>query len=77
MTPVGYFMEISLGISSGGGYYLFSGVMLLWFISMCIHHQAFYQMFLHYVHQSDALKENKNLNSHLCELVEFHISVKT
>lgn len=53
-------MEIGFCLCSGGSFYFVNGALFLFFISMCFHHQAFYQMFLHSVRRLDRSEENRN-----------------
>lgn len=47
MTSAGYFAEVLSSISFGYVCFDLNGVQLLFFISLCIHHQAFSKMFEH------------------------------
>lgn len=75
-TPFGFFIEICFCICAGGAFYFANGVLLLWFISMCFHHQAFYEMFSHCVRQLERVDERRNQKQRLCELINFHNTAK-
>lgn len=75
-TFLGYSVEIAFTIYQGQTYMISNGVLLLFFISKCYHHQAFYSMFKHSVaklEQSDANQSDKRL---LCDLIQFHVSIR-
>lgn len=75
-TPIGYLFEISFSTSAGECYFIINGAVLLIFISVCLHHQAFYQMFLHSINEFDRLQNKRNGKQHLCELIKFHCNTK-
>lgn len=74
-TPIGYFFEICVDNLFGEAY-IFSASFILLFVSMCLHHQAFYQVFTHSLlecNRPNANYENKLL---LHRLIRFHITAK-
>lgn len=73
-TKLGYFAEMCHSIVVTIYYFLFNGVFLLTFIGLCLHHQAFYQMFQHRLRTHD--DPDQNNAEILRHLVCFHISVK-
>lgn len=74
-TYWGYAGEIGVDTMVTVGYIIANGTLLLFFISMCIYHGAFYRLFGHFVDKLDSnngkIKEEK-----LCDLIRFHISTK-
>lgn len=75
-TPLGYFFEIVASVFAGGSYFITTGALLVMFISICLHHQAFYQMFVHALDELDHLAKGPNVEKHLCELIRFHTSIR-
>lgn len=74
--PFGYIGEILFHIITGQLYIFCTGIVLLLFIAMCLHHQAFYQMYCHSLHKLECIKNKQNYRKNLCELIQFHVSVK-
>lgn len=75
-TFLGYFVEIFGGILYSEGYYLQNGVLLLLFLSICIHHQAFYKMFQYLTVELNHDDGNRCVQKHMGKLVRFHVSAK-
>lgn len=75
-TPLGYFGEICISMICIEAYLLDNGALVLLFISMCLHHQAFYKMFQHSLLKLNRPDKNRNDKKHICNLIRFHISVK-
>ncbi|XP_031638775.1 uncharacterized protein LOC116350919 [Contarinia nasturtii] len=75
-TLLGYGGEICTYMSFAVSYYLICGVVMLTFISMCFHHQAFYEMFRHELRKLNDPDENINQKKLLCKIIEFHSSVR-
>lgn len=76
-TLIGYFGEISFNVIVGATYFISNGVMILLYISICIHHQTFYEMVENSIDKwalSD--KNGKNTEKFLRNLIRFHISTK-
>lgn len=70
-TYFGYFGEV-ISLSLGAGTYLIaSGAVMLLFISVCLHHRAFFKIFEHTI---DTLKQCDKKS--LCDLIRFHVTVK-
>lgn len=72
-TPLGYFGEILYHVTTGQAYVFTNGMTLLFFIAICLHHQAFFQMFEHSVQN---IESNHQTNRQLCALIEFHNIIK-
>lgn len=75
-TPLGYFGEVCLFTSGILTCLLANGALLLLFVSVCWHHQAFYEMFRHSVRKLNVPNEYQNDAELLCQLIRFHILVK-
>lgn len=71
-TLIGYFGETFATLLIGEAYGIANGSLLLLFVSLCMHHQAFYQMFQY----STSKLESRNAQEQLCKLIRFHSSVK-
>lgn len=71
-TPWGYFGETLYHLFVGEMYLLTNGAFLLLFISLCLHHRAFYQMFDNFVRKMDYPDENRNDTRHVWKLIKFH-----
>lgn len=69
-------METCVCIGAGGSYYLAAGAFILFFLSICFHHQAFYQIFKQSVRQLDRPSKKLNSKKNLIELAKFHVLVK-
>lgn len=75
-TPSGYFWEIFLSTVYIETYYTVNGPVLLLFVSICMHNQAFYQMFSHAVREMDDLHDVRKEKAHIFYLVRFHVTIK-
>lgn len=75
-TLLGYTIELFFQILNTEGYFLFSGSLLLLFISMCWHHQTFYKMFQHSTQQLNHRDKKRDDHEHITELIRFHVSIK-
>lgn len=76
-TLLGYFAESCFEITTGMTYYIINGVMILLYISICIHYQAFYDMIKHSTDKWTLSNDNyKNNEQFLRNLIRFHISAK-
>lgn len=74
-TPIGYIFELILDIASAEGYWIGCGSLLLLFISINLHHRAFFEMFRHLLRDLDQFDQHKD--QHLFhKLIQFHKSVK-
>lgn len=77
MTLLGYAGEICYDIVAGEAY-LFASSIIVLFISLCQHHQAFYKMFqllLDKLNYSDD-KRKQNAKDGLFQLIRFHTLAK-
>lgn len=75
-TPHGYFADVLFCIASGECYLIINGTLLILFVSICWHHQAFYERFRHSVLELNYPRNKSNANEILCELIRFHTTVK-
>lgn len=71
MTDAGYVGEVCYSIGIGYAFLLINGTPLLFFISVCIHHQAFRKMFTAFIGNADQCDEKT-----VCELIRFHTTTK-
>lgn len=78
-TLVGYIGEIAYCCFVGEAYILSNGVILLLFVSICLHHKAFYQMYENAVIKLTEFDKNQNIHEYnnICDLVRFHVTIKT
>lgn len=70
-TPAGYATDVCFVAGFSYEYFILNGVPLVLFISICLHHQAFYKMFKHSIDNSSQYDAKL-----LCDLIRFHILVK-
>lgn len=75
-TLVGYFAEIFCVWHNGQVYLLAVGAVILFLISICYHHHAFYQIFKHSVDKINNFDENRKHEDVLRNLIRFHMLVK-
>lgn len=75
-TPFGYFWEMVFSFTTGQTYIFTNGLIILLFIAMCLHHQAFSDMFGHSLHKLDFEDEIQNDRKLIRELIEFHSMAK-
>lgn len=69
-TLIGYLGEEFTILSGGGAYMVGLGVVLLLFVSICMHHQTFCKIFEHMIDESNCReKENRNDERFLCDLM--------
>lgn len=68
---VGYFGEIFFTILFAYGYLILHGVSLILFISMCLHHRAFSEIFKRLIDAARQCDENS-----LHDLIGFHLTAK-
>lgn len=74
---LGYFFEICFGLYNFEAYFIASGALLLLFISICWHHQAFYKMIQHTANKLELPDQNRNDKDQIIrKLITFHISAK-
>lgn len=74
-TTIGYSGEILYDLMSAETYFISIAVILL-FISMCQHHQAFLKIFQHSLRKLDRRDQNRNDEKLLRKLIRFHVLVK-
>lgn len=72
----GYVAEKCLDLLIGGTYFLPLAAVLLLFISLCLHHRTFHQMFDHKLLQMGKLNRAQNEKELICFLIRFHTTVK-
>lgn len=72
----GYFFMTCLDISTVESDFFFNGSILLLFIFICFHHQAFYKRFEYLVQKLEVPDKKRNDKNFLHELIQFHILVK-
>lgn len=72
-TPIGYLYEICVLNMIAMAYLFCNASFLLLFISMSLHHNAFYHMFGHTISKLGK-GDNRTV---LLELIKFHSSIKT
>lgn len=76
-TPGGYTLETVLNVTCGGCYSFLNGVVVVLFISMCLHNQAFHKMFEYHLRQFNCQDKNRNDRDEICKLlIEFYNSVR-
>lgn len=84
-TIFGYFAEIAFFLMITGVFTLINGAFLLLFMSMCIHHRAFYEIIQHSIDEWNSTNADKNygINENylvnqrfICDLIYFHVLVK-
>lgn len=73
----GYIAEIFYVMLNCQTYMLTNGILLLFFVSKCYHHQAFYKMFDHMLATFNCLHRNYyDDKQYLCDLVRFHVTIR-
>lgn len=77
-TPLGYSAEIGFNIAIDQAYMISNGALLLLFISICMHHQAFHQIICQMVTElNDSSNEQQNENKkNLAEIIRFQMMIK-
>lgn len=58
----------------GTSYLIGNGVPLILFISMCLHHQAFYKMFQYSLEQFNVSERKRN--DEINDIIRFHVLTK-
>lgn len=53
-----------------------NGVVSMTFVSMCFHHQAFYEMFQHTLNELNFIDENRDDKEFLSKIVKFQIQIR-
>lgn len=59
-TIVGYIGETYMNLIMGGCYLVFNGTILLPYISICLHHNAFSKIFRHFLQKFNHLDKYRN-----------------
>lgn len=75
-TYAGYLCEDVLICMFALTFIIGTGMALLLFISICIHHLAFYEMFKHSIENWNENKQNRNDNKFISDLICFQTDVK-
>lgn len=76
-TYFGYFNEICISSVTGGFYLLMDGAILVLFIAMCMHHQAFHEIIKHRIDNWKLFERNRDCDEKfICNLIDFHVSVQ-
>ena len=80
-TWYGYFGELITITGVGNVYSGITFVLLIFFVAICLHHQAFYKMFKMWIdaqneQQQEKNRDNRSDEQFLCDLIRLHISVK-
>lgn len=75
-TPMGYFGELVYHVITGEAYLFSNAAILLLFIAMCMHHQAFCKMHDVELLELDSLEKQRSDKKCVYELIEFHVTVK-
>lgn len=81
-TLWGYFSEVVSLIGVIIGYFIPISTILMLFVSMCLYHRAFYEIFEHSIDQFQQQNNGESPIEDQCEmksiddLIHFHISVK-
>lgn len=75
-SALGYAQDLFVEVLIGEAYMIFNGSFLLLFISICLHHQAFYKIFQLAVRKLDFSDRNQSDETTMCQLIRFHILVK-
>lgn len=75
-TTLGYFGETGFIVFCGVWHIFAIGVMMLFYISMCIHHYAFYEMVANSFDKWNKRRKNENDVEFVCDQILFHVTVK-
>lgn len=75
-TPLGYIAEILFSIGVCEVYLAFNGTILLFFVSICWYHRAFYHMFQQSLEEFNECAKDQYHKKLLCKLISFHNSIK-
>lgn len=76
-TVLGYLGEIGFIMFSAKAFMITNGVLLMFFVSICRHYGAFYQIFKHSIGKlTHSDRNNRCDKAILCDLIRFHISIK-
>lgn len=73
-TPIGYFAEICFSVVVGVHFVLVNGLFLLFFVAICLHHQAFHNIVKH---SFDQLHDGNGIDKQfLSNLIRFQLTIK-
>lgn len=75
-TFFGYLGEVLLSSTIGNIYVFCNGTLILLFISVCLHHQAFYKRHRYLVNRLQYINHSWKNKETFHDLIQFHISVK-
>lgn len=75
-TPMAYLVEMCFTFIVGQSFLLCVGSLQLLYISICLHHRAFYKVIQNSLHTLDHADRHQNYEVFLCKLIRFHISTK-
>lgn len=75
-TLYGYIGEILFTYFSCESYLFVNGPIVVLFVSMCLHHRAFYEMFNYSLHEMDVPNKKKNDKLELWKIIQFQNLVK-
>lgn len=75
-TPLGYFGEVCFSILPGEAYIYINGMLALLFVSLCLLYRAFYERFQYTLNQLKRPDKRRNDRKLLCNLIQFHKSIK-
>lgn len=75
-TEKGYFWEIILSTVYIETYYTVNGPVLLVFVSICLHNEAFQKMFASFVLKMDDLQDARKEKEYLAYIIQFHMTTK-
>lgn len=71
-TPIGYLVYGCSFVAVIEGYFLANGALLILFVSICVHHEAFYEQFQYVIGKLDKDDAKRNNERVLCDLIRFH-----
>lgn len=72
----GYIVEICSTMLCGEAFYDVNGSVLVLFISMCFHHQAFANIFKYSTDKLNECNQKQKAEQIICDLVRFRILVQ-
>lgn len=75
-NPIGYLGEIVFLTVCGGSYLHPNGAIQVFFISMCLHHYAFFEMFEYSVSELNSCREKREYMDQLCKIIRFYVMTK-
>lgn len=76
-TLPGYFLEITLTLNFGEGSFIINASLLLLFVSICLHHETFHEIFRHTAAELDLRDQTGKYKKMVFrKLILFHTSAK-